>query len=458
MLCRLGLEQHRVQEALTHQALYDPLTGLANRTLLSDRLAHAIQQGTRALAPQPLALLLLDLDRFKDVNDTFGHKAGDDLLKSVAHTLKHRIRQTDVLARVGGDEFAVLLCHADAGRAEIVAQEIVQALGRQTAVLADQLIRITASVGVALFKGFTDMEVLAYADAATYEAKEAGRNHYANYAPGEDYKRRVPARLAEADRVRQAIEEERLLLYCQPILSLASNQVTQYEALVRLNENGAPLPPSAFLYIAERFGLIQAIDTWVVRQAIALVAEHARAGRTLVLNVNISSKSIAAPELVNAIEEGLTEAAIDPSSLIFELTETSAITNIEDAKVFADRLHRFGCRFALDDFGAGFGSFYYVKNLPFDYLKIDGDFIRGLTASAVDQLVVAAMVRIAQGMGKQTVAEFVTDEGTVQLLRRIGVDYEQGYHVGPGPLRSSQRRAECSPRAFGVGPRRDYCW
>src|SRR5439155_4123502 len=160
------------------------------------------------------AVLLVDLDNFKEVNDAFGHKAGDDVLESVAQVLKHRIRQTDVLARVGGDEFAVLLCHADAGRAEFVAQEIIRAIGHQTAVFGNQLVRITASVGVALFQGLSVPELLAYADAAMYEAKEAGRNRYAVYAPGADNKRPVPARVAQADRVRQAIAEDRLLLYC----------------------------------------------------------------------------------------------------------------------------------------------------------------------------------------------------------------------------------------------------
>jgi len=433
-------ERKRLDGRLEYLADHDFLTGLFNRRRFEQELTQEVERTGRY--GHLGAVLMIDLDNFKEVNDAFGHRVGDDLLKSVAQALNHRIRHTDILARVGGDEFAVLLRQADAERAEIVADEIVKALRRQTAVLADQMIHMTASVGVALFDGLSDVEVLAYADAATYEAKEAGRNRFALYVPGEGRKRRVPARLAEAERIRRAVEEERLLLYCQPILSLASNQVTHYEALVRLNEpdGGTPLMPNAFLYVAERFGLIQAIDAWVVRQAIAFIAEHARAGHSLVLDVNISSKSIGSPELVKAIEEGLTGAAITPSSLIFELTETAAVSNIEEAKLFADRLHRLGCRFALDDFGAGFGSFYYVKNLPFDYLKIDGDFIRGLTGSIVDQLVVTAMVRIAQGMGKKTVAEFVADEDTVLLLRTLGVDYAQGYHIGlPRPAEETLR-------------------
>jgi len=212
----------------------------------------------------PGAVLLIDLDNFKAVNDTFGHKSGDDVLKGFAGLLRQRMRRTDFLARVGGDEFAVLLPEADAERAQIVADELVKALSRQTAVLADQSIRITASVGVSVFGGLTDAQVLAYADLAMYEAKEAGRNCFAMYRPGKGRRPLVSARLAEAERIRHVLEEDRLILSCQPILDLHNNKVCQYELLVRLpdDEGGEPLLPSNFLYVAERFGLIQAIDSW----------------------------------------------------------------------------------------------------------------------------------------------------------------------------------------------------
>jgi len=248
---------------------------------------------------------------------------------------------------------------------------------------------------------------------------------------------RGSARLVEAERIRLALEENRLILHCQPILDLNRNEICQYEILLRLpgEHRGEPLPPSAFLYTAERFGLIQAIDGWVVQEAIALIAEHERMGVKLVLNVNLSGKSIGDRKLAALIEETLAEAGIDPSRLNFELTETAAIANLEEAKAFASRMRGRGCQFALDDFGAGFGSFYYLKNFPFDYLKIDGDFIRGLARSPIDQLVVEAIVSIARGMGKRTVAEFVADEETVQLLRKIGVDCAQGYYIGvPRPV------------------------
>jgi len=428
-------ERKDLARRLEYFVNHDFLTGLFNRRHFEQELARETERVARY--GDPGAVMVIDIDNFKDVNDTFGHKAGDDVLKGVGALLRQRLRQTDIVARVGGDEFAVLLPQTAPDHAQVVADEMVKALGRQVAMLADRSIRVTASVGVALFDGLTDIEVLAYADLAMYEAKETGRNRFAMYRPTAGGKERGSARFIEAERIRHALEEDRLILYCQPILDLSRNEISQYELLLRLpdKEESEPLPPSAFLYGAERFGLIQAIDGWVARKAIALIAEHERAGHELVLNINLSGKSIGDLKLATLIEEALTQAGIDASRLNFELTETAAIANIEDAKAFADRLRGRGCKFALDDFGAGFGSFYYLKNFPFDSLKIDGEFIRGLSSSSMDRLVIEAIVSIARGMGKTTVAEFVTDERTIHLLREIGVDFAQGYHIGmPRPV------------------------
>ena len=439
-------ERKELARRLEYLVDHDFLTGLFNRRHFERELAKETERAARYGAPG--AVLVIDLDNFKDVNDTFGHKAGDDVLKGVAGVLRQRLRQTDIVARIGGDEFAVLLPQADADHAQSVADDLVKALGRQRAVLADHSIRVTASIGVTLFDGLTDIEILAYADLAMYEAKETGRNRFAIYRPVKGGKERGSTRLVEAERIRHALEEDRLILYCQPILDLRSNEICQYELLLRLpdEERGEPLPPSAFLYGAERFGLIQAIDGWVVRKAITMIAEHARAGVDLVLNVNLSGKSIGDRKLASLIEEALAETGIDPARLTFELTETAAIANLEEAKAFASRLRGRGCRFALDDFGAGFGSFFYLKNFPFDCLKIDGDFIRGLATSTIDQLVVDAIVSIAQGMGKSTVAECVADEETLRMLRKSGVDCAQGYHIGmPRPVSEVLRSAAATP-------------
>ena len=428
-------ERKELAHHLEYMVDHDFLTGLFNRRRFEQELGQETQRGTRYGSSG--AVLLIDLDNFKDINDAFGHKAGDDVLKGVAGALKHRMRQTDVLARVGGDEFAVLLPQTGAEQAQTVADGIVKTLHQHVAVLGDRSIRATASVGVVLFDGLSAGELLAYADLAMYEAKAAGRDRFTMYRPPRGRKRPASARVEEAERIRKALEEDRLLLYYQPILDLQESEIRQYELLLRLpnDRGGEPLPPSTFLYVAERCGLIQSIDCWVAAKAIAMIAEQQRAGRKLVLHVNLSGKSIGDSKVMALTEDALARTGIDPACLIFELTETAAIANIEEARAFAQRLRARGCQFALDDFGSGFGSFYYLKTLPFDYLKIDGDFIRGIVASPMDQLVVKAIVGIARGLGKKTIAEFVTDEDTASLLRQSGVDYAQGYHVGqPRPL------------------------
>ena len=427
-------ERKELEGRLEHLVDHDFLTGLFNGRRFEEALAQETKSATRYGGGG--AVLLLDLDHFKNVNDRFGHKAGDDLLKTVAVALRGRIRETDVLARLGGDEFGIILPQVDAQQAEVVAEGIVKTLRRQTAMLAEHQIPVTASVGIALFDRLTTVEILAAADLAMYEAKDAGRDRFASFAPMTDAPPRLSSRLAEAQRVQRALTHDQLELYCQPILDLASNEVSQYELLLRLRtDGGSLLPPSAFLYVAERFGTIIEIDSWVVQRAVALIATQAKAGRSLTLNVNISAKSIGDPKLVDVIDQAIADTCINPASLVFELTETAAVGNIDHAKKFTTELRSRGCRFALDDFGSGFGSFYYLKHLPFDYFKIDGDFIRGFGANAADQLVVEAIVWIAKGMGKKTVAEFVTDQEMADRLRRSGIDYAQGFHVGvPRPI------------------------
>jgi len=422
-------ERKEFEERLEHLVDHDYLTALFNGRRFEEALAQEVKSAARYGGGG--ALLLLDLDHFKAVNDQFGHKAGDDLLKTVAAALRGRIRETDVLARLGGDEFGIILHQVDAEQTDVAADGIVRALRRQTAILAEHQIPVTASIGVALFDGLTNIEILAAADLAMYEAKEAGRNRFARYRPPTDASTRSSSRLAEAERIQRALTRDQLELYCQPILDLATNEVSQYELLVRLRtDDGDLLLPNAFLYIAERFGIILSVDSWVVQQAVALIAAQARVGRSLTLNVNISAKSIGDPQLVGVVDRALADARIDPARLVFELTEAAAIGNIDRTKKFMMELRSRGCRLALDDFGAGFGSFYYLKHLPFDYFKIDGDLIRGFRDNTADQLIVEAIVGIAKGMGKNTVAEFVTDRDMMDRLRRSGIDYAQGFGVG----------------------------
>lgn len=423
-------ERKALSGKLEHAVDHDHLTGLHNRRHFERALSRETERARRYGVPG--ALLLLDIDHFKRVNDEFGHRAGDDVLKGVAGMLRLRLRQTDLIARVGGDEFAVLLPQTDLAQVQIVAEDVVRSLARETAQLADRSLRITASIGAVMLDGLTDGEAFACADVAMYEAKEAGRNRVEMYRPLNGGRARTSVRLAEADRIRRALLSDELLLYAQPIRDLRDGQVKSHEILVRLpaEDGGEPLLPARFLYRAEQSGLIQAMDGWVVHRAIRLIEARRGSDPRVVLHVNLSGRSVGDQRFAQRIEDAIDAAGIDPSQLVFELTETAAISQFEDVRAFVARLHARGCRFALDDFGAGFGSFHYLKNFPFDYLKIDGDFVRDIVHDPTNRLVVSAIVGVARGMGMETVAEFVIDEETVTMLRTLGVDHVQGFHVG----------------------------
>jgi diguanylate cyclase (GGDEF)-like protein/PAS domain S-box-containing protein len=423
-------ERKRFENQLQHLADHDALTDLFNRRRFDQELAEIVRYCARYGGRG--ALFLLDLDRFKYVNDTRGHNAGDEVIRAVGRALRENVRKTDVVARLGGDEFAVVLRDADREAAERIAEGMLETVRERRLPLEGQQISITTSIGIVLFGDEEPSveDLMVNADLAMYAAKEAGGNRFCIADGGADVGG-MQLRLNWADQIRRALDEDRFVLYCQPILELSSNEITQYELLLRMvGDNGEIVLPAAFIDTAERFGLIQEIDMWVVRNAIHLLAEH-----DVRLEVNVSSKSmgdLAIPELV---EREIALTGIDPSRLVFEITETAAIANMEQARAFAERLTRLGCRFALDDFGAGFSSFYYLKYLPLDYLKIDGDFIRSLTSSVTDQLVVKSMVDIARGLGMKTIAEFVEASETVDMLREKGVDYSQGYfHGAPRPV------------------------
>ena len=414
-----------------HLIDFDFLTSLRNRRRFEEDLQSEIERIARY--GSSAALLLIDLDNFKEVNDAFGHRVGDDVLRGVAAVLSRRTRKADLLARFGGDEFAVLLPGAGPAQAVAVAEAVVAAVRGHRISETSRTVRLTASVGVALLDRHTRDEVCTFADFAMYEAKRKGGDRCLLFTPSMEGGAGLAQRVSEAARLREAIEQDRFALYCQPIRELATGLVTQYEVLLRLNddEQHEPLPPSEFMYIAERFNLIQAIDAMVVRKAVLLVATANKAGHRLTLSINLSGKSLCSPELATLIEDLVAESGIAPASLVFELTETAAITNLDEACAFANRLRRLGCQFALDDFGAGFGSFYYLKHLPLDYVKIDGDFVRGMLTNPIDRLVVGTIVTLARGMGKRTIAEFVADGPTLDALTTAGVDFAQGYFIAP---------------------------
>jgi EAL domain-containing protein (putative c-di-GMP-specific phosphodiesterase class I) len=279
---------------------------------------------------------------------------------------------------------------------------------------------------------------LAAADLAMYQSKQTGRDRLVEFSPS--LRTAAEQRHTWADRIRRALEEDLFLLFQQPILDLSSGDIAQHELLIRMEgAGGAIVMPDQFLPVAERFDLVQAIDRWVVGQAIRLIADAERAGRELVLEVNLSGRSMGDADLFELLERDLRESGINAANLVLEVTETAAIENMDDARAFAQRLRALGCRLALDDFGSGFGSFYYLKHLPLDYLKIDGDFVRNLRTSSVDQAVVRSIVQIAESVGYQTIAEFVADAETLEAVREFGVHFAQGYYVGvPEPVASLQ--------------------
>jgi diguanylate cyclase (GGDEF)-like protein/PAS domain S-box-containing protein len=427
-------ERKRYEERLRHLADHDQLTGLFNRRRFDQELKRELARAGRY--PSHGAVLSVDIDSFKAINDSAGHAAGDAVLDEVAHVMRDRLRSTDVLARLGGDEFAVLLPAVEAPEARAAAEDLVGAIRTRRPVYGGKAFRITASVGVAVFESddATAGEVLVNADLAMYAAKTGGRDRVVLYTATEAREARATAKLTWSQRIRDALERDRFVLHLQPILELASGQVSHGELLLRMQgDRGKLIAPGAFLPAAERFGLIHAIDHWVVREAIRLLGADDGTRR---VGVNLSGESVVGdPELLWTIEQELEAAGADPSKLIFEVTETAAIANMPEATSFAKGLTDLGCSLALDDFGTGFGSFYYLKHLPVRYVKLDGEFIQNLPRSHIDEHMVKAIVGVARGLGIKTVAESVADDETIRLLQEQGVDYAQGFHVGrPAPV------------------------
>lgn len=422
-------QRKRFEAQLKHLANNDPLTGLYNRYRFEEELEEELATGQRY--GNRGAVLVLDLDNFKYVNDGFGHGAGDEVLRGVSEVLRARLRRSDVLARLGGDEFAILLRGQEDEDARTVARELLEQVRAYTPQVEGQPVRMTASIGVTVIDqdSSSSGDLLADADRAMYDAKESGRDTVVFLDP-DDRNTGPSAGRGWEHRIRTALEENSFELHCQPILELSSGEVTQSELLLRMRGDDGLIPPNAFLGDAERLGLIHAIDRWVVAHAIELLAE--RPG--VCLEVNLSGHSTGDEQVLRLIKGELEASGVAPNRLILEITETAAIASIDQARRFAEALRDLGCRFALDDFGAGFGSFYYLKHIPVDFLKIDGDFVRSPRSQA-DDLVVESIVHMARGLGKQTIAEFVEDEGTLEALRAKGVDYAQGFHIGrPGPV------------------------
>ncbi|MHB8743599.1 MAG: EAL domain-containing protein [Sulfuricaulis sp.] len=430
--------QRTMQNQLSWQASHDPLTGLANRrefeVLLERLLASAKEQDKRH------ALLYLDLDQFKVINDTCGHVAGDELLRQVASIMHPLIRDSDTLTRLGGDEFGILLEGCSVPQAEQIARKLLQSLEDFRFIWLDKTFRVGVSIGlVAIHAGCGSVSnVLSAADSACYMAKDKGRNRIWIH---QDNDREAAHRQGEMEwvsRIMRAFDEKRFVLYFQRVLPIATASADRpyREVLVRMiDEKGELIPPMAFIPAAERYGVMNTIDHWVTKTALEWLAAHdSEEG----LAINLSGQSLGDEGFLNFVIEQFRLRHISPRRICFEITETVAIANWKRATHFIAKLRALGCRFALDDFGSGMSSFGYLKNLAVDFIKIDGAFVRDMIEDEVDYAMVEAVNRIGHVMGIRTTAEYVENDQILAKLRELGVDYVQGYgiHV-PQPLETA---------------------
>jgi diguanylate cyclase (GGDEF)-like protein len=419
----------RTESELRFLADHDPLTGLLNRRSFRRELDSYASFSARYGGLG--AVMVIDIDGLKEVNDRFGHQVGDNLIRRVANVLRERVRGTDLVARLSGDEFAVLVPQTDVEGATALGEDLREQVGASCAV-EPELGEATISLGIMMFDGKTGAEaVLVAADQAMYRAKAEGRDRIALFSGPGEMRRAVAGGLTTSARIRDALTQDRLRLATQPITDLIYGGIERYELFLRMTgENGELLPAAQFIGVAERAGMVQELDRWVVGQALDMLGARERSGSPLSLHINLSGASLSDLSVLEFIERRLDEGDGDPARCTFEITQTARVEDYEAAAGFADRLTEFGCEVAIDDYGAGFGPFEYLKRIPFDVIKIDGAFVRDLPRNDADQLTVQAIVGIARGLGKTTIAEFVEDDDTAQLLRKYGVDMAQGFHFG----------------------------
>jgi diguanylate cyclase (GGDEF)-like protein len=432
-------QERRLQRALVYQASHDALTGLINRREFESRLNEALL-AARSRDGVSHVLLYLDLDQFKVVNDTCGHQAGDRLLKQLTSVVQTRIRTTDTLARLGGDEFGVLLQDCTLETAQRIAENLRQAIRDFRFVWQDRVMNVGVSIGLAEITAHSESlaGVMSAADVACYSAKDSGRNRVQTYRQG-----RAPERHREmqwVSRIHRACEEDRLLLVCQPIVPIRAGveKLRHFELLLRMkDENGMLVQPSEFIPAAERFNLMPALDRWVVRQACTRHA-HRRSDTErapFTLAINVSATTLNDEQFLDFVLAEMAAADVSPGALCFEMTETAAMSSLANAKHFVRELRERGCRFSLDDFGSGLSSFIFLKNLPVDFLKIDGQFMHNVAHDRVDRGLVEAIAQIGQTMGIRTIAERVDSAEVLARLADIGIEYAQGHHIAaPQPV------------------------
>jgi diguanylate cyclase (GGDEF)-like protein/PAS domain S-box-containing protein len=415
-------EQHRDRAELAFLAEHDPLTGVANRRRIGSRIADCAADARGG------SLLMIDIDNLKDINDLRGHAVGDLIIRRVASTVAAQIGPEALLGRLGGDEFAVILPASPPAEALALAERLCDVVA--VASVVDPTLHVTVSIGVAQVAPGQPADVaLAQADLAVYAAKGAGRNRARLFS--DELYLSAARRVSLLQRVEAALEEGTMRLFAQPIVDLATGVAGRHELLIRLRDGlEPPLGPADFLPAAERTDLVHELDRWVLQRAVRALANPRAQAAGLRLEVNISARSLENPDLGRWILELLKEAEVNPQRLGLEITETTAIDSLDAARLLATRLTEAGCGFALDDFGAGYGSFTYLKHLPFTTVKIAGEFVRQVDDDAVDRALVTAVVGVAHQLGMRTVAEQVDRATLVTHLRALGVDDGQGFHLG----------------------------
>lgn len=422
-------EQKHFENHIVHMAEHDVLTGLVNRGRFQEELNRQLEFTQRY--GNLCALLFIDLDQFKYVNDTFGHQAGDDLLVLVSKCLMKVLRKTDVLGRLGGDEFGVVLPNIKEQEAELVSAGLLKAIKASTLETDGRFSTVSASIGIVYFSGpgISSGELLAKADAAMYVAKKQGRNCFHLYNNEDDELQSTKDKMSWESKIRTALRYDSFRLFYQPIINLMSGNIEHYEALLRLpDENSNELfMPDQFMEVAHHFGSIRDIDHWVLNNAIKSLGEINQNRPSMIMAINLSGRHFGSNEVLDLVHSALEEYQVDPRQIIFEITETSAVENMVQAKQFIESLSAMGCKFALDDFGVGFSTFHYLKNLPVDFIKIDGSFIQDLNKDESDRVFVKAMVDMAHGLGISCIAEYVDNEAVVTILREMGIEFAQGY-------------------------------
>jgi len=424
-------EFNLLTEELAYRASHDALTGLLNREEFDAR-ARALHQQARENG-QTAVLCYLDLDQFKVINDTLGHDAGDGLLHQLAGELRSQLEPDDALARLGGDEFGVLLPRRDLTTARETVDRLVEAVRRFRYSWNGQSYAVTASVGVALIDGSSESvsRAMSLADAACFVAKDAGRDRVRIAGQDDELARRY-VQMSLIGKIGKSLDEDRFLLHYEDVVATAEpRRVVYRELLVRMrDEDGRLHTPGAFIQAAERYSLMTALDRWVLRHALAGIARLPP--DEVIYAINLSGQSLSNDKFLDFVLSEIDASGVDPGRLCFEITETAAVSRLTEAVRFIRRVAEGGCRFALDDFGAGMASFSYLKNFPVHILKIDGSFVRAMLASHADRGMVESINRIGHEFGLKTVAEHVESAALLVPLREIGVDWAQGRAIAWG--------------------------